>query len=136
MEMVYRLDRIDKAAAEVLDVAGDDKVLTFSGEMGAGKTTLIHASCRRLGATGVLSSPTYAIINEYDSVSGPLYHIDLYRCKNEEEVVGAGVEDCLYSGGRCFVEWPSRAKRLFEGLGLPITISVIDDENRRIIIGE
>lgn len=136
MEMVYRLDKIDEAAAEVLDVAGDDKVLTFSGQMGSGKTTLIHAICRKLGATGVLSSPTYAIINEYESASGPLYHIDLYRCKNEEEVVGAGVEDCLYSGNRCFVEWPSKAERLFEGLGLPITISTIDNESRKIFIGE
>ena len=136
MELVYRLDEIESAAEKILDLANGHKVLTFSGEMGAGKTTLIHALCRRLGVTGVLSSPTFSIINEYVSDHGPVFHIDLYRCKNIDEVIGAGVEDCVYSGSICMVEWPSRAESLFDNLALRIRIAEVDDKTRKVIVKE
>jgi tRNA threonylcarbamoyladenosine biosynthesis protein TsaE len=134
MELVYRLDEIENAAEKVLELLNGHKVLTFSGEMGAGKTTLIHALCRKLGVTGALSSPTFSIINEYMSGRGSVFHIDLYRCKNIDEVIGAGVEDCLYSGNICMVEWPSKAERLFDDSALRIGIAEIDNETRKLIV--
>src|SRR5215211_5600042 len=93
-------------------------VFAFHGEMGAGKTTLIAALCREKGSTDALSSPTFSIINEYvyqnSGTEEKIYHIDLYRLKDEEEVVAAGVEDCLYSGALCLVEWPEKAPHLFD----------------------
>lgn len=136
MELVYRLDDIDSAAEKILDLINGHKVLTFSGEMGAGKTTFIHALCRALGVTGVLSSPTFSIINEYVSENGPVFHIDLYRCKNIDEVIGAGVEDCVYSGNICLVEWPSRAESLFDDLALRIGIAEVDGQTRKLVVKE
>jgi tRNA threonylcarbamoyladenosine biosynthesis protein TsaE len=136
MELVYRLDEIENAAEKVLELANGHKVLTFSGEMGAGKTTLIHALCRKLGVSGVLSSPTFSIINEYISARGPVFHIDLYRCKSVGEVVGAGVEDCLYSGNICMVEWPSKAESLFDDLALRIRVAEIDGKTRKLVVNE
>jgi tRNA threonylcarbamoyladenosine biosynthesis protein TsaE len=134
MELVYRLDEIENAAGKVLELVNGHRVLTFSGEMGAGKTTLIHALCRGLGVTGVLSSPTFSIVNEYISDRGPVFHIDLYRCKNIGEVIGAGVEDCLYSGNICMVEWPSRADSLFDELALRVAITEIDNKTRKLVV--
>jgi tRNA threonylcarbamoyladenosine biosynthesis protein TsaE len=136
MELVYRLDEIETASEKILNFLNGHKVLTFSGEMGAGKTTLIHALCRKLGVSDVLSSPTFSIINEYVSDRGPIFHIDLYRCKNMDEVIGAGVEDCVYSGNICLVEWPSRAERLFDGLALRIRITEMDDKARKLVVIE
>lgn len=134
MEFRYGLGDIDKAAEEVLKKAGRSRVLAFYGEMGAGKTTFIHALCHRMGVKGTLSSPTFAIINEYTAANGPVYHIDLYRCANEEDAIRAGVEDCLYSGNLCLVEWPSRAEGIFPADTLRITIHEDDENTRRITI--
>src|SRR5690349_18067895 len=102
MDVIFDLKQIRFVASRLLEVSGDAKVFAFHGEMGAGKTTFIHALCTALNVTGVVGSPTYAIINEYPAPSGKVYHIDLYRLKDEQEALHAGVEDCLYSGARCF----------------------------------
>ena len=136
MEVVYRLDEIENAADKVLALINGHKVFAFSGEMGAGKTTLIHAICRKLGVEGVLSSPTFSIINEYASKNGSIFHIDLYRCKSIDEVIGAGVEDCLYSGNVCMVEWPSKAESIFDGSAVKISITEVDDKTRRLVVDE
>jgi tRNA threonylcarbamoyladenosine biosynthesis protein TsaE len=134
MELEYGLDNIDKAADEIYSAVKGRNILTFEGEMGAGKTTFIQALCRRMGVKGVMGSPTFSIINEYEAEKGPVYHIDLYRCRDEEEAIRAGVEDCLYSGWTCLVEWPSRAPSLFPEETIRIGITEINDHKRKITV--
>lgn len=134
MELVYRKDGIDKAAETIWNAINDHPVVALEGEMGAGKTTFIQAVCQHIGVSGTVSSPTFSIINEYESPQGPVYHIDLYRCKNEEEAIRAGVEDCLYSGSICFVEWPSRAEGIFPSNTIQISINEVDHQTRKIIV--
>ena len=132
MELVYKVDDIQQAAATLWSHIKDGKVFAFTGQMGAGKTTLIKALCAEIGVKNAVSSPTFSIINEYQSSNGPVYHIDLYRCKNEDEVIRAGVEDCLYSGNTCFVEWPSIAEGIFPKETIGITITETDNNTRQI----
>ena len=113
MDSYYTFNNIDRAAADFLKSSDGYKVLAFHGEMGAGKTTFIKAICKQLHVTDSVSSPTYSIINQYTTSHGqPVYHLDLYRIKDEEEAVLAGVEDCFYSGNYCLVEWPEKTPAL------------------------
>jgi tRNA threonylcarbamoyladenosine biosynthesis protein TsaE len=100
--------------------------------MGAGKTTFIHALCRVKQVSSAVSSPSFSIINEYHYPGGVMYHIDLYRLEQEEEAFRAGVEDCLYSGNICLVEWPERAQPLFPPDTLHISIEVVDLDTRML----
>jgi tRNA threonylcarbamoyladenosine biosynthesis protein TsaE len=134
MELVYSLNEIGEAAKMVLEAVGEAKVVAFEGEMGAGKTTLIQSVCKELGVSGTVSSPTFSIINEYASDFGTIFHIDLYRCRSEEEVVRAGVEECLYSGNLCLVEWPSRAPGIFPDETTRLAITQLDGHTRKIIV--
>ncbi len=110
MDVLFSLENISEAAATFLEAVGERKVLALHGEMGAGKTTFVHALCDELGVTDAVGSPTFSIINEYTSAKGEtIYHLDLYRLKGEQEAIAAGVEDCLYSGNSCLVEWPEIA---------------------------
>ncbi len=105
--------------------------------MGAGKTTFIHSLCTALQVTEAVSSPTFAIINEYYSpVAGIIYHMDWYRLKDEEEALQAGVEDCLYSGNYCFIEWPEKAEGILPADALQIHIEAIDEQTRRLMVEE
>src|SRR6186713_3035514 len=113
MEWIYELHQISQAAEQFWNVVGNARVFTFHGEMGTGKTTFIHALCDVKGVKDVVGSPSFSIINEYYFPSGKIFHIDLYRLKDEEEAIRAGVEDCLYSDHICFVEWPEKAPGLF-----------------------
>jgi len=114
MDVNFSLDEISDAALTFLKTIGDRKVVAFHGEMGAGKTTFIHAVCDAMGVEGSVSSPTFSIINEYVTKTGNIIcHMDLYRLKDGEEAIGAGVEDALYSGNLCLVEWPDKAPGLF-----------------------
>lgn len=111
----YTLDTIAQAAAQFWAQVQDHKVIAFNGGMGAGKTTFIHALCAHLGVTDNVSSPTYALINEYhlphrDTI---IYHMDWYRLKDADEAINAGVEDCLQQKNAiCLVEWPDIAVQL------------------------
>ena|SRR5687767_14082223 len=134
MELVYELDNIDEAANKIFRAIKGKNILALSGEMGAGKTTFIQALCRQIGVKGIMGSPTFSIINEYESEKGPVYHIDLYRCRDEDEAIRAGVEDCLYSGCICLVEWPSRAPSLFPEETIRIGITEINDHTRKITV--
>src|SRR3546814_3585878 len=87
------LDELPSCAREVLDFAGEERVLLFYGEMGVGKTTFIQAICARLGVTGAVSSPTFSLVNEYESAAGPVFHFDFYRLKNEREAFDIGAEE-------------------------------------------
>ncbi len=105
---IHSVDQIDLAAEAFLKAAGETPVITFSGELGAGKTTFIQAICRVMGITTEVISPTYALVNEYfmpDGVS--VFHFDLYRIEDPDELFDLGYEEYFYSGARCFIEWQS-----------------------------
>lgn len=115
MDSNFSLEDINEAATRFLEAINNQKVIAFHGEIGAGKTTFISAVCKALGATDKISSPTYSIINAYKTAAGEIiYHMDLFRVKDYMEAIAAGVEDCLYSGNRCLVEWPEKAAQLFK----------------------
>jgi tRNA threonylcarbamoyladenosine biosynthesis protein TsaE len=102
--------------------------------MGAGKTTFIHTLCSLKGVKDTVGSPTFSIINEYQYPGGEIFHIDLYRLKDEEEALRAGVEDVLYSGELCLVEWPDRAPGIFPPGTIELRIRAIDRDIREIIV--
>jgi tRNA threonylcarbamoyladenosine biosynthesis protein TsaE len=133
MEVNFSLNGIEAAAKNLLTQTGNYKVFAFHGEMGAGKTTFIHALCEAMGITDVVTSPTFSIINQYKTKEGQtVYHMDLYRIKDENEAINAGVEDCLYSGNVCLVEWPEKAPGVFPDETLHIYITSIDDNTRKL----
>lgn len=133
MEVIFNLDEVGQVAADFTGALQNRKVVALHGEMGAGKTTLVQAFCRALGVRDIMASPTFSIINEYTAGNGsPLYHIDLYRLNSEAEAVQAGVEDCLYSGNTCFVEWPERAPGIFPDDTVHIHIEPVDDTRRKL----
>lgn len=110
---IQDLENLPKAASEFIESMRPGMVYTFYGPMGAGKTTFISEVCRLLNTPDDVNSPTFSIVNEYDTeVWGPVYHLDCYRLENEEEAFDIGVEDCLNSGRTCFVEWPERVEGL------------------------
>ncbi|HMO87919.1 MAG TPA: tRNA (adenosine(37)-N6)-threonylcarbamoyltransferase complex ATPase subunit type 1 TsaE [Lacibacter sp.] len=113
VELRYTINQLPEAAARFLAACRGYRVFAFDASMGAGKTTFIHALCDQLGVTEPVSSPTFSLINEYETGEGELlYHLDLYRLRDEEEAIRAGVEDVLHSGAVCFVEWPQKAPSL------------------------
>lgn len=133
MTLTFSLSEIEEAAKQVYNYSKEIKVWAIHGEMGAGKTTFIHAVCEYLGVTSAIGSPTYSIINEYESQKeGIIYHMDWYRLKDEEEALQAGVEECLFSGNLCFVEWPERAAALLPDECKHITLIVVDEQIRKV----
>ena len=134
MELTFQLQDIRKAAREFLDQTRDYFVFAFHGEMGAGKTTFIHALCDEMQVSSTVGSPTFSIINEYSYPGGSLFHIDLYRLNDEEEAVRAGIEDCLYSGDICFVEWPERIPHLFPEHTLHVFLEATDNNTRLLSV--
>jgi len=133
MDVIFNYGEINAAARQLLILTPGVKVFAFSGEMGAGKTTFIHALCDELGVRDAISSPTYSIINHYKGAAGQtIFHMDLYRLKDEEEALNAGVEDCLYSGDTCLAEWPEKAAGIFPPDTLYIKISIGDNNTRKI----
>ena len=140
MELIYSLNEINKAAVEFWEKTGSGKIFAFHGEMGTGKTTFIHALCEVKGVMDVISSPTFPIINEYkydcEGTMRLLFHMDLYRLKDEEEAIRAGVEDCLFSGFICLVEWPEKARGIFPDNTIHVYLEVVDEKTRRIKIAE
>lgn len=133
---VIKLNSIDDLpqAAKVFKTAiGNHTVIAFHGEMGAGKTTFIKALCAEFGVKDTVSSPTFAIINEYlTPENDTIYHFDLYRLETIADLQNIGVEDYFYSGKLCFIEWPELANTLLPGNVLDVTISVLPDKTREI----
>lgn len=132
MEWTFTLPEIDDIARIFWESFPDKKIYAFQGNMGAGKTSFISALCRIKKVREVIGSPTFSIINEYSYPEGNIYHMDLYRLKDEEEAVKAGVEDCLYSGEICLVEWPDRAPGIFPEETLGIFFENQDENTRKI----
>ncbi|HEY0978100.1 MAG TPA: tRNA (adenosine(37)-N6)-threonylcarbamoyltransferase complex ATPase subunit type 1 TsaE [Flavobacteriales bacterium] len=120
-----------EAARFVLQGHRDARVFAFHGELGAGKTTLIKALCAELGVAAGTSSPSFAIVNEYRTASGePVYHFDLYRLRNAEELEGIGFVEYVDSGSYCFVEWPELAEHLLPPDTVHLRIRIGDDGTR------
>jgi tRNA threonylcarbamoyladenosine biosynthesis protein TsaE len=135
MELNFTLDKIAETAQKFVEATSGYIVFALHGDMGAGKTTFVHAVSEVIGIKDSISSPTFSIINQYTNPEGRIiYHIDLYRLKDEEEAIQAGVEDCLYSGNTCFVEWPEKAPGLFPDNTLHINITAIDMNTRKLKI--
>ena len=129
------IDHIREAAREFIEHIGDRRVFAFYGKMGAGKTTFVKAICEELGVDDVITSPTFAIINEYsiDKVQS-IYHFDFYRIKKLEEVYDMGYEDYFYSGALCFIEWPELIEDILPDDAVRVSISEQDDGSRMITL--
>ena len=135
MELNFTLAKIKETAKKFMDTTANYRVFAVDGEMGVGKTTFVHAVCEVMGVKENIASPTFSIINHYSTTKGEIiYHIDLYRLKDEEEAIQAGVEDCLYSGNYCFVEWPQKAAGIFPDNTIQVSITVIDMNTRKLKI--
>lgn len=116
MEIKYALTELDDVALVFEKLLSTHRIFCFHGNLGAGKTTLINAICKKLEVEDNVSSPTFSIINQYFSPKvGKVYHMDLYRVGSVSEAIDAGVEDAVLSGDLCFVEWSENAPTLFEG---------------------
>jgi len=133
-----QLQNLPLFAQRFWEVAGTKKVFLFHGQMGAGKTTIINALCKVKGVEGETSSPTFSIINQYayteKGIEKALYHIDLYRLKSTEEVVAAGVEECVYSGAVCFIEWPEKAPELFDEAAVHVLVEPLNEATRQVTV--
>lgn len=124
---------LPSAAKKILQATSGKRLLAFYGSMGAGKTTIIKAVCKILGAGDIVSSPTFTLVNEYRTFSGEaIYHIDFYRIRRTEEVFDFGIEEYFSSGSYCFMEWPELIQEILPPETVNIKISV-DKENQRII---
>lgn len=128
--IIQNLDEMGEKAQEFLHAIGSHRVLAFYGSMGAGKTTFIRAVCQALGVQEPVTSPTFAIVNEY---SGPIYHFDFYRIRRLQEAYDMGFEDYLYSGHLCLIEWPELIEELLPEDALCIHISQATDSEARIL---
>ncbi|MBR4131043.1 MAG: tRNA (adenosine(37)-N6)-threonylcarbamoyltransferase complex ATPase subunit type 1 TsaE [Bacteroidaceae bacterium] len=123
------------AAQKFVDEMGENRVFAFYGKMGAGKTTFIKAICEALGVEDVVTSPTFAIVNEYADAKGePVYHFDFYRIKNLREAYDIGCEEYFYSGYPCFIEWPELVEELLPEDTVSVRIEVLENEGRIVTI--
>lgn len=126
---INSLADINEAAKTFVENMGDGKVFAFYGKMGAGKTTFVKAVCECLGVEDVITSPTFAIVNEYTSATtgDAIYHFDFYRIKKLEEVYDMGYEDYFYGGSLCFLEWPELIEDLLPEDATKVTIEETED---------
>ena len=128
------MDGIREAARQFIGNMGDASVFAFYGGMGAGKTTFIKAICEELGVEDVITSPTFAIVNEYraNETGELIYHFDFYRIKKIEEVYDMGYEDYFYSGALCFIEWPELIEELLPDDAVRVRIEEIEGGKRKV----
>ena len=144
---IQDIEHIREAAREFIRHIGDHRVFAFYGKMGAGKTTFVKAICEELGVEDVITSPTFAIINEYTATpptattnsllftlhsSLQIYHFDFYRIKKLEEVYDMGYEDYFYSGALCFIEWPELIEEILPDDAVRVSITEQDDNSRLV----
>ena len=125
------LENIRAAAREFIENMGESRVFAFYGKMGAGKTTFVKAICEELGVEDVITSPTFAIINEYEG-DETIYHFDFYRIKKLEEVYDMGYEDYFYSGALCFIEWPELIEEILPDDAVRVSITEQADGSRLV----
>jgi tRNA threonylcarbamoyladenosine biosynthesis protein TsaE len=129
----YTTSELDQVAKQLVDEFGHFKVWCFEAEMGAGKTSLIKEICKQLGVGDEMSSPTFSIVNEYLTTEGKeVYHFDCYRLKDLDEAYDIGVEDYLFSGNVCLIEWPEIIEMLLPEQYLKININLVGDNTRSL----
>lgn len=133
--IIHSLEDIKRAASEFVALIGNRRIFAFYGHMGAGKTTFIKAICEELGVTDAVSSPTFAIVNEYASTMGSIYHFDFYRIKRSSEVLDLGFEDYAYSGNLCLMEWPELIEEFLPEETIEVHIEEIEGGKRRVLVG-
>jgi len=140
MEIIYTIHQLKQTAEAFWKIAAHARVIAFHGNMGAGKTTLVHALCDARQVKDIVGSPTFSIINEYyfseNGAEKKIFHIDLYRLRDELEAIHAGVEDCLRSDHICFVEWPEKIPSLLSEDCLHVYIETVNADTRKLIIGD
>ena len=132
---IQSLEEISSAARQFVESIGECRIFAFYGSMGAGKTTFIKAICEELGVEDIITSPTFAIVNEYTTGTGkPLYHFDFYRIKKLDEFYDMGGEDYFGSGNLCFIEWPELIEDVLPEEAVIVNIKEVDDGSRLVTV--
>lgn len=132
MEISFSLDQLEAVAQQILE-QNPNKVILFRGEMGVGKTTLIKVLAKTLGVKGMTSSPTFSLVNEYQTNDNQtVYHFDFYRLNKEVEALDMGADEYLYSGHWCFIEWAEKIPNLIPETHSVISIRMLPDGNRHL----
>lgn len=132
-KLVFQHSELEEAASEFLEYTAGEKKFAFYGEMGAGKTTFIHALCEALGTDDLVSSPTFAIIHEYADLDGePIFHFDFYRIKDPTELLDIGFYDYCEQDAYCFIEWPEKAESIIPPEFIRVRLDVNQDNSRII----
>ena len=130
----YSLNDLPQLVQEILGDCIDSKIFVFYGNLGAGKTTLIKTLCQQLGYKDDVTSPTFSLVNHYTTLEIDIYHMDLYRLKDEEEALEIGIEEYLYSGAYCFIEWPQVVIPLLDEPYYKVQIETLENLIRKINI--
>lgn len=133
MQYQFNLSEIEFIAQKIIST-NPEKVILFNGQMGVGKTTFIKALAKALGVENPTSSPTFSLVNEYEAHDGLVYHFDMYRLKNEAEALDFGIEDYLYSGHWCFIEWAEKIPNLIPEKHNVIAIEILENGNRKLTL--
>lgn len=128
----YTRAELPVVAQKLLNRYVSSRVLCFSGQLGAGKTTLIAEICRLLGYSGEVTSPTFGLVHEYAGLAGPIYHFDLYRPQSEDELLEIGMDEYLESGRYCLIEWPERILHWLPAGAVHFSLQVVDDGTRKL----
>ena len=132
---LHSINDLQTAAKLFLEEFGHNKIFAFDAEMGTGKTTFITALLHAMGIIETEGSPTYSLVNVYDSpMYGRVYHFDVYRLKTEEEALDIGIEEMFYGGGICFIEWPEKIQNLLPENTIWVYIRKNEDDSRIITI--
>lgn len=133
---VQSVDELRDVAEELIRTFCDQRIFALCGELGAGKTTFIKALCKMIGSQDYVTSPSFALINEYTGKDGsPVFHFDFYRIKEIEEAFDIGFEEYIYSGNYCFIEWPEIVEPLLPGNRVQVYVDV-DVKGRRTVSAE
>jgi tRNA threonylcarbamoyladenosine biosynthesis protein TsaE len=134
MDILFSIDQLEEVAQQII-AQNPNKVILFHGEMGVGKTTLIKQLCTSLGVQGATSSPTFSLVNEYEAPQNQLvYHFDFYRVNKEEEALDMGIDEYLYSGHWCFIEWAEKIENLIPEKHSVINIVALADGTRKLTL--
>jgi len=132
MQIKFTIEQLESVAQQII-AQQPNKVILFHGEMGVGKTTLIKQLCKELGVLDATSSPTFSLVNEYETTTNQIvYHFDFYRLKNEMEALDMGADDYFYSGNWCFIEWAEKIPNLIPEHHSVITIELLPDGKRHL----
>jgi len=132
---VSKISDLERIASSIIERGEGFNIWLFDGEMGSGKTTLIREICKVIGVNDNVNSPSFGLVNEYQSIAGPsIYHFDFFRIKNEEEAERIGLNEYFYSGDLCMIEWPEKINSLLPHRYLRISLKIVHDHQREIYL--